>query len=130
MKIAFDLISDPKKSLQEVIELGFKRILTSGQSDSAFNGMKNIRNLVEWAHNTITIMAGAGVNENNAQQILNETKVKEFHSSASVLKASKMCFHKKEVSMGKNTADEYSLKVVSAEKVRKMIEIANCFEIQ
>ena len=108
--------------------MGFTRVLTSGQSNNAFNGMSNIAKLVEWSQNKITIMAGAGVNEDNLQTILNETKVKEFHSSASVSKASQMTFFNKDVSMGKSIADEYSLKVVSVEKVVKLVDIANKFK--
>ena len=119
------MVKDSKESLEELIELGFTRILTSGQSNTALNGIKNICKLVQWAQHRIIIMVGAGVNEHNLQTILNETKVKEFHSSASVVKTSKMTFLNKEVSMGKSIADEYSLKVVSVERVTKMIEIAN-----
>ena len=129
MHKAFDVVSDPREALQQVIGLGFTRILTSGQSSAAINGMSNIKKLVEWAANRITIMAGGGVNENNLESLLSETKVKEFHSSASVTKASQMTYRNKDVSMGANTADEYSLKVVSGEKVRKMIEIANKFNV-
>ena len=83
---------------------------------------------MDWAQNRIVIMAGAGVNEDNLNLILDKTKVKEFHSSASVVKTSKMSFHNQSVSMGAKTTDEYSLKVVSVEKVRKMIEIANKYQ--
>ncbi len=80
------------------------------------------------AQNRITVMAGAGVTENNLDLILSETKVKEFHSSASVSKASEMTHRNKTVSMGVSTDDEYSLKVTSAEKVRKLIEIAEKYK--
>ncbi|CAG2168493.1 unnamed protein product [Oppiella nova] len=122
---AFDVISDAKESLEEVIRLGFTRILTSGQSNTAANGVENIGKLVEWAQHRISIMAGAGVTEDNVEFIINKTKVRELHSSASHVKRSQMTYHNKSVSMGANTADEYSLKVVSEEKVRKMIEILN-----
>lgn len=127
-KIAFDVTKDPKASLQQIIKLGFSCILTSGQSTNAVNGIDNISKLVEWAQNQITIMAGAGVNENNLDLILSKTKVKAFHSSASISKKSEMTFHNTTVSMGVSTDDEYSLKVSSAEKIRKMIKIAEKYQ--
>ncbi|CAG2101003.1 unnamed protein product [Medioppia subpectinata] len=73
--------------------------------------------LVEWAKNRITIMAGAGLNEDNMESIIIKSKVTEVHSSASHVKRSQMSFHNKSVSMGAKTDDEYNLKVVSEEKI-------------
>lgn len=44
--LAFDQIDDKMKALEDVIELGFKRILTSGGSDAAETGVDTLKNLV------------------------------------------------------------------------------------
>lgn len=44
--LAFDHIDDKMKALEDVIHLGFKRILTSGGSDAADAGVETLKNLV------------------------------------------------------------------------------------
>ena len=46
-------------------------------------GIPLLRKLVnEFQDNTLIILPGGGVNENNVEQILKETNAKEFHGSA------------------------------------------------
>ncbi|NOZ40633.1 MAG: copper homeostasis protein CutC [Planctomycetes bacterium] len=82
---AFDLVVDPIQSLNQLIELRFDRLLTSGQTASAQAGIPLIRQLCDHAQERITLLAGAGVNSQNAQQIVTATGVCELHASASVL---------------------------------------------
>ena len=44
---AFDMVKDPFKSLDVIIQLGFERILTSGQDSSALEGLPTIKYLIE-----------------------------------------------------------------------------------
>ena len=62
---AFDKIVDPIKGLEELIEIGADRVLTSGQEDSAIKGIKLIAKLIEITNNRITIMPGSGVKSDN-----------------------------------------------------------------
>jgi len=66
---AFDFCTDSKATLEEIIDLGFDRLLTSGQAKTAEDGIPIIKNLVDQANGRIQIMAGAGVNERNALKI-------------------------------------------------------------
>lgn len=78
---AFDRATDPLHALQEIIELGASRILTSGQAATAAEGCGLIKTLVEKAGNSVVIMPGGGVTPDNVAQIL-ETGAKEIHLSA------------------------------------------------
>lgn len=78
---AFDMTPDPDGAMEQIIGLGFKRILTSGQSRSAQAGKSVIRRLVEKANGRITIMAGAGINPDNVREIIDSTNVREVHAS-------------------------------------------------
>jgi copper homeostasis protein len=80
---AFDIVTDPIESLDQIIALGFNRLLTSGQESTAQKGIPLVRQLRDRAQNRIAILAGAGVNALNAKQIVNETGVRELHASAS-----------------------------------------------
>ncbi len=78
---AFDVCRQPFSALEEIIELGFNRILTSGQAATAEEGIPLLRQLVARADNRIVILPGAGVNANNAERILHETGAREIHGS-------------------------------------------------
>ncbi len=79
---AFDRCIDPIKGLEDVIQTGCKRILTSGQVPNVANALPFIKTLVEIANDRIVIMPGSGVRANNISEILSSTGVKEIHSSA------------------------------------------------
>lgn len=77
------MTTNPFQALEDVIQLGFRRILTSGQKETALEGSETIRRLREAAGDRVIIMAGAGVTENNARTIVDSTGVNEIHGSAS-----------------------------------------------
>ncbi|XP_066598538.1 copper homeostasis protein cutC homolog [Prorops nasuta] len=83
---AFDMVSDPFKSLELIINLSFKRILTSGQKQSAHEGMDLIASLVKKFGDRIIIMPGAGVTHENISKIIDFTGAREIHASAKTRK--------------------------------------------
>lgn len=80
---AFDRVSDPVLALEDVINSGCERILTSGLRPKAEQGLELIADLVCRAEGRISIMPGSGVNADNIQKIIEAAGVKEVHSSAS-----------------------------------------------
>ncbi len=87
---AFDRVADPNKSLEDIIDLGCERILTSGLQATAAAGIQLIESLIKQADNRIIIMPGSGVRADNIIEIANKTGAKEFHSSARIFQQSKM----------------------------------------
>ena len=79
---AFDHTANPFEALEEIIDIGCERILTSGQQPTAIEGGKLINELVRQAEDRIIIMPGAGVRANNIIQLLDKTGAEEIHSSA------------------------------------------------
>jgi len=63
---AFDQVSEPVEALQTILDMGFDRLLTSGLQDKAIQGIDLIRSLQSAFGNRIEIMAGSGVNSENA----------------------------------------------------------------
>jgi copper homeostasis protein len=76
----FDLVPDMRPALETAVELGFRRILTSGGSPTAEAGAERIAALVAQAAGRISIMAGAGVTAATASAVL-ATGVRELHGS-------------------------------------------------
>jgi len=89
---AFDRTKNMFEALEDIIECGCERILTSGQKPTAFDGMENIKALIQKADHRIIIMPGSGVNSKNIVEIAQYTGATEFHSSARIFIESKMQF--------------------------------------
>jgi copper homeostasis protein len=100
---AFDVCRDPFSALEQLIEMGFDRILTSGQQPDAVSGIPMITELVRRAAGRIIIMPGCGVRENNIALIEKETGATEFHTSARQLVDSQMIYRNETVPMGSST---------------------------
>ena len=79
---AFDRCSDPYKSLEDIIECGFQRILTSGREKIAMDSCGRLADLVRKSGDRIIIMPGGGVRKENLKTLANITRASEFHTSA------------------------------------------------
>ncbi len=118
---AFDMSNDLEKALEDLIEIGFIRVLTSGGAENAFNGIETVAKLIEQAANRIEIMPGAGINPKNIQEIAIRTGAKTFHSSARIIIKSKMEYRNQDTKMG-STDDEYQYQQTSSDLVKQMVQ--------
>ncbi|MGB0929997.1 MAG: copper homeostasis protein CutC, partial [Chitinophagales bacterium] len=101
---AFDVCANPFEALEQIIDLGIDRILTSGQEQTAILGANFIQQLVKQATNRIVIMPGAGINAQNIVALQQITQAKEFHLSAKALTKSRMIFQNEKVNFGGKVA--------------------------
>ncbi len=122
---AFDLSADLFQSLEDVIEIGCDRILTSGGKSSAMEGSGIISRLIEKAAGRIVIMPGCGIGETNVADLVHCTGAQEIHASARTRLQSRMTFKNDHIVMGENYGDEYSIDVTDGERVRSIIKLAN-----
>ncbi|MEP6711408.1 MAG: copper homeostasis protein CutC [Ferruginibacter sp.] len=108
---AFDRVSDAEQALEDVIEIGCERILTSGLQPNAFDGINTIASLIKQAEERIIIMPGSGVRSSNIIEIAQQTMANEFHTSARMLVKSKMDFSNPAMTedLKSVTADEQEL---------------------
>lgn len=79
---AFDRCKDMAGSLEDIIQLGCHRILTSGGKVHAIDALDKLKSLVEQAGSRISIMPGSGITYHNLNEILLETGAYEFHTTA------------------------------------------------
>ncbi|MBQ3189852.1 MAG: copper homeostasis protein CutC [Bacteroides sp] len=116
---AFDMCKNPQEALEQIIELGCSRILTSGQEADAFKGIPLLKELVKQADGRIIIMPGCGVNPNNIRRIAEETGTSEFHFSGRSTYESGMIYRNPKVSMGGTVKiEEYQKDVTNPEIVK------------
>ncbi|ARO28495.1 copper homeostasis protein CutC [Rhizobium sp. NXC14] len=80
---AFDLVPDADQALEQAIELGCERILTSGCAVKAADGIDTLKRLSEKAAGRISIMPGSGIRPANVGEILRATGAREVHGSCS-----------------------------------------------
>lgn len=80
---AFDVCRDPLVALEQIIGLGCRRILTSGQQPTALQGIPLLRQLRDLSDGRLIIMPGGGVNIGNARMILDQVGTSEIHGSCS-----------------------------------------------
>ena len=94
---AFDRTVDPFEALEDIIDIGCERILTSGQKPNALDGAELIKQLIEKAGDRIIIMPGSGVRADNIIAIAETTGAVEYHTSARIMRNDKISVNDAEV---------------------------------
>jgi copper homeostasis protein len=79
---AFDACTDQVRALEEIIGLGYQRVLTSGGQATAVAGQDQLATLVAQAAGRIQIMPGAGITAINIRALAVHTGAQELHASA------------------------------------------------
>ncbi len=122
---AFDMCRDPYEALEQLIDLGIDRILTSGQEPTVLEGLDLITDLVQKAGDRIIIMPGGGITERNIGKIVAQSGVKEVHVVGTVSVESPMHYRNPYVFMGGELRPpEFSRMVTDANRVKEFVRAA------
>ncbi|MBR6948469.1 MAG: copper homeostasis protein CutC [Muribaculaceae bacterium] len=121
MHRAFDRAADPEQALEQIIALGFNRILTSGQQPKAIQGVDLLARLNRQAAGRIILMAGSGVTEQNIKEIRDVTGLNEFHFSGRESVPSAMQYVNPNLYMGRPGTNEASLDYTTSRRVAATI---------
>ena len=81
MHRAFDQLGDQALGLEQLIDLGIDRVLTSGGAATAEAGVEQLRRLVMQSHGRIEVLPGAGIRPDNAMRILRATGCDQLHGT-------------------------------------------------
>ncbi|MGC2161191.1 MAG: copper homeostasis protein CutC [Silvibacterium sp.] len=119
---AIDMARDIEGALEEVIETGADRILTSGAEPTAMQGRRRIGELVRASEGRIGVMAGSGIRAENVQEIAQATGVEEFHAALRRVVPSPIRHQRRKVHLGDPGVDDYARRVVRAADVRTLQE--------
>lgn len=120
---AFDCVSNPVEAIETLISLGVDRVLTSGLAAKAPDGIELLKKLQKDYGNSIQILAGSGINADNAPKIMDYTGITQIHSSCKTWLKDKTTT-KNHVSYA-YTDDNYAYDVVDSELTRKLSEIVH-----
>ncbi len=107
------------QALEDVIEIGCERILTSGLQPTALEGAETIAALIKQAGERIIIMPGSGIRSDNIIAIAQKTGATEFHTSARIFTGSKMSY------TNERMKEELKSVAVDENEVKKIIANLN-----
>ncbi|UWU14574.1 copper homeostasis protein CutC [Rhizobium sullae] len=118
---AFDLVPDADVALEQAVELGCERILTSGCTPRAMDGLETLRCLSAKAAGRISIMPGSGVRPGNVAEILRATGAREIHGSCSSPAAT---MDPRAISFGFEVPGSYRTDTAVVRQMRQAIDVA------
>jgi len=113
----FDGAPDLFKALEEIVQCGCERVLTSGGKSSAPDAGDILAALVRQAGDRISVMPGAGVKSSNLSGLRRECGAREYHASARTIAPNPLTYVNTQVS------DYGNVYVADEEEVRRMVEI-------
>lgn len=118
---AFDVTPDPFVALEQLIDLGVRRILTSGQETSAYNGSATIAELIRRAAGRIEILPAAGIQHFNVADVVTRTGCTQVHASLRSRRHDGSTAARPHISFGAlGTSGEDHYDATDAEAVRHM----------
>lgn len=115
---AFDRCKDPLNAMEQLIDIGCERILTSGQQRTASQGVGLISELNKLANSRIIIMPGSGVRPENIRNLAQHTGCTQFHASMRELVKSKMEFIADAFAGDKESYEHYTVNVEAVKKLK------------
>jgi copper homeostasis protein len=122
---AFDMTRDPEEAIEALVRCGIDRVLTSGQRDTALEGIDILQRAHDAARGRILIMACGALDESNIAEVLRRSHADELHFASLVTKSSGMKFRNPHVGMGGTAMErEFELTVTDTSAVRRTIAAA------
>jgi copper homeostasis protein len=122
---AFDMTRDPEEAIEALVRCGVDRVLTSGQRDTALDGIDILQRTHKAARGRIVVMACGALDEANIGEVLNRSGADELHFAALTTIGSGMAFRNPHVGMGGTAFErEFQLTLTDPEAVRRTIAAA------
>lgn len=119
---AIDNTNNYRDAIDDIIELGCERILTSGTAANALEGIDIIKDMNQHANGKIQIMAGAGLNHSNVAHITEFTGITEVHLSGKSTRPSEMKIGSN-ASMGNSDLDDFTIPVTNSQAISLVSDI-------
>ncbi|MEM6712681.1 MAG: copper homeostasis protein CutC [Pseudomonadota bacterium] len=108
-----DVVPDPLQAIDQAIDLGFDRVLTSGAQPFAPEGVDLIAEMVRQAAGRLSVMPGCGLEPDNVAEVVGKTGVTEVHAACQVRAPGDPAFSDFDPPAGRF--------VTSAEEVKRMV---------
>lgn len=103
---AFDVVPDPFDALEQLIDLGFRRVMTSGQQSTAIIGQELITRLIDHSKERIEILPAGGLRPENIQPFVRVTRCQQVHASLRKSWRDSSTQHRPDIRFGSTSTDE------------------------
>jgi copper homeostasis protein len=110
---AFDMTRDPAEALEALIRCKVGRVLTSGQRDTAIEGISLLADLVRQAGDRIVVLGCGGLDLGNIAEVRKRTGLSEMHFAALKEVPSAMDYRNPDVGMGGSDLDREYLNTLT-----------------
>lgn len=117
---AIDMTADADSALDDVMQTGVVRVLTSGGAPNVMQGLPRAAAMVQAARDRIAVMVGGGLSVQVLARVAENTGAAEFHASLRSVLPSPVEFRKPGMHMGEIRDREYLRYAVQEETVRAM----------
>jgi copper homeostasis protein len=124
------MTSDFAQALEDLMEIGVDRVLTSGGKKSAVDAMPTLKQMTQQAQSRISIMACGELSIANVKAVIAYTNVREVHAGLGTPVTSAMKFRNQKVSMGTLVESEYQHLVVTENSVRELRAAVDSAQIE
>ncbi len=122
---AFDMTRDPEEAVEALVRCGVDRVLTSGQRDTALEGIDILKRTHDAARGRLVIMACGALDETNIAEVRHGSDADEFHFAALTTVSSGMRFRNPHVGMGGPDIErEFQVTLTDRDAVRRTIAAA------
>ncbi|WP_237151776.1 copper homeostasis protein CutC [Oryzibacter oryziterrae] len=122
---AFDMTRDLGEAVEALVRCKVERVLTSGQRDSALEGLENLKTTVQLAAGRVKVMACGGLTPDNIVKVRDYSGAPELHFASLAKVQSGMVWHNPHVGMGStDKAREYELTITDQALVAATIAAA------
>ncbi len=126
---AIDVTPDWRAAIDTLCSLGFRRVLTSGQSPTALEGAATIREMIAYAAGRIEILPGAGIRPGNVLDLIEKTKCTQVHASLRGTQIDASCSANPSIRFGGTLPpSEDVFAVTDPHKVRELIAALSSLE--
>ena len=80
----FGIVKDYNKAIEQLIEIGIDRVLTSGKKDKAEDAIGFLKTINRLYGNDITFVAAGNITKDNLDSLNNKLDFKEYHGKSIV----------------------------------------------
>jgi len=121
---AFDLVPNPLRALEELLDLGFARVMTSGQQPTVPGGIPLIRPLIDFAAGRIDVLPAGGITVANVAEVVEQTGCREVHASLRNDRIDASAKHRPHIRFGSASGDgEHRYRATDVSLVRAMRDL-------
>lgn len=117
---AFDVTPDPHRALEQLIDLGFTRVMTSGQEATAYNGISRIAKLIDQAADRIEVLPAGGITRFTVADVVTRTGCRQVHASLRHPQFDRSTAARPQVRFGSPVFSEDQYQTTDADAVRAM----------